>query len=152
MVVGLFFLIYLWTYFRRRGGADWMASVFFGGAIVFAVSGGVAAGVGAALIDNPKALSPDTFQVLNTLNQDLNFPLTCIGLALMYFAAGVIIRRTKVLPGWLAWASWVLAVAALTFFLGFIALIGTAIWVIVVGIMMARRNPAMDAAAPAPTG
>jgi len=49
-----------------------------------------------------------------------------------------------VLPQWLAWVSWVLALVAASFFLGWIALLGAGLWVIVVAIMLAVRNPAPE--------
>jgi hypothetical protein len=62
----------------------------------------------------------------------------------MYLAAGFLIRRTGLLPAWMAWVSWVFALLAATIFLGFIPLIGTGLWVIFVGIYLTARPPAAD--------
>ena len=144
VIVGLFFLNYLRSCFRRHGDAAWMTSLFWVGAIVFAVSGTLGAGITATFADDPKVLSPDSLQLLNAINSNIGYPAVCIGLAVMYLGAGVAIRQTGLLPRWLAWVSWVLAVLAASFFLGFIALLTTALWVIVVAIVMATRNPAPE--------
>jgi hypothetical protein len=81
---------------------------------------------------------------MSSLDQNLNFPMTSAGLALMYLAAGFLIRRTGLLPGWMAWVSWVFALLAATIFLGFIPLIGTGLWVIFVGIYLTARPPAAN--------
>jgi hypothetical protein len=142
LIAGLFFLNYVRSVFRRYEATGWLTSLYWVGAILFAMAGAIAAGLNAALGDNPQVLSAGSLQVLNTLSSDLNYPLTCAGLAVMYLGAGLVIYRTRVLPRWLAWVSWILAVLAATFFLGFIALIATAVWVIVVAVLLAIRNPA----------
>jgi hypothetical protein len=101
----------------------------------------VGAGIKASIGAWPKHLSTDSIQLLATLDQNLNYPMTCAGLALMYLAAGFLIRRTALLPGWMAWVSWVFAVLAASFVLGFIALVGTALWMIFAGIYLAVRPP-----------
>jgi hypothetical protein len=144
VIAGLFFLNYVRSCFRRHEGAGWMTSLFWAGAIVFAVSGALAAGVNATFSDDPRALSADSLQLLNALQSNINYPATCVGLAVMFLGAGLVIRTTRVLPQWLAWASWVLALVAASFFLGFIAFFASGLWVIVVAITLAMRNPAPE--------
>jgi hypothetical protein len=137
VIVGLIFLTWLHSNLGRDRG--WLATLFAVGVVTFAVSGGVGAGVDASFGSDAKHLSTGSLQLLASLSQNLNYPMTCAGLVLMYLAAGFLIRRTRLLPGWLAWASWVLAVLAASFFLGFVALFGTALWMIVVSIYLAVR-------------
>jgi hypothetical protein len=69
------------------------------------------------------------------------------GLAILYLSAGFIISRSRALPVWLAWVSWVLGVVAASFLLTFFALVATVLWVLYVSILLASRSPALDAAA-----
>ena len=144
VIVGLFFLSHVRSCFRRYEGTGRMTSLFWAGVIIFAMSGAVGAGINSTFADNPGALSPGSLQLLNALASNLNYPATCIGLAVMFLGAGLVIRKSRVLPQWLAWVSWVLAVVAASFFLGWIALLGAGLWVIVVAIMLAVRNPAPE--------
>ncbi|MBV9661733.1 MAG: hypothetical protein JO337_11305 [Acidimicrobiales bacterium] len=139
VIVGLLFLVWLHSHLGRDGG--WLGSLFLVGVVVFALSGAVGAGIDAALSQDTKHLSTDTVQTLASLGQNLNYPMTCIGLALMYLAAGFLIRRTGLLPGWLSWVSWLFALLAASIVLGFVPLAGSALWMIVVGIYLAARPP-----------
>jgi hypothetical protein len=145
VLFGMFFFGYLRAYFRSQHGAEWLATVFFGGAIIFAVSGTLGAGFDLAAADHPAALSASSLQLLNILQSNVGYTAICAGLAVMYFAAGFVIYKTKLLPGWLAWVSWLLGLLSATFFLGFIAFIGTALWSLYVSLTLAARNPALEA-------
>ena len=147
VLVGLFFYGYLRAVFRTRPGNDWLSTVFFGGAVIFGLSGLVGAGVDAIFTDVPHRLSASEFQLLNMVKNDLNWPMTSIGLALLYFAVGFIIYRSRVLPLWLGWVSWIFAVAAGSLVFAFIPLLGTALWVVIVSILMAVRNPSLASVA-----
>jgi len=151
VIAGLFFYGYLRAHFRRDAGNDWLASVFFGGAVVFGISGAIGAGVNTTLTDSTKSLSASSIQLLNTLSQDLNWPATCVGLAVLYLAAGCMIYRSGMFPRWLAWVSWVFAVLAASVVLSFVPFIGTAPWVVVVSVMLARRAPVLAAGAMPPS-
>jgi hypothetical protein len=140
VIVGVVFLTWLYSHLARDGG--WMGPLFLAGVVVFAVSGTVSAGVEAALSSDAKHLSTTSLQLMARLDQNLNFPMTSAGLALMYLAAGFLIRRTGLLPGWLTWVSWLFALLAATVLLGFIPLLGTALWVIFAGIYLTARPPA----------
>lgn len=141
VVVGVYF--FTWLHFQfTRSERSWMGTMFVTGAVIFGTSGTVAAGLEAGLSQDAKHLSTGSLQLMATLSQNLNYPMGTVGLALMFLAAGFLIRRTGLVPGWLAWVSWVLAFAAATVVLGFIALLGTALWVIVVGAILTARRPA----------
>ena len=145
VIVGLVFLTWLHTHLVRE--RSWMGNLFVAGVVVFATSGTVVSGINAALSQNTKHLSTDTVQTLVSLSQNLTYPMTSVGLAVMYLAAGFLIRRSGLLPGWLAWVSWLFALLAASIFLGFIALFGTALWLIVVGVYLAARPPVASPAA-----
>jgi hypothetical protein len=146
VLVGLFFYGYLRALFRTKPGNDWLSTVFFGGAVIFGLGGLVGAGVDAIFTDVPHRLTASEFQLLNMVRNDLNWPMTSIGLGILYFAAGFIIYRSRVLPLWLGWVSWIFAVAAGSLVFAFVPLLGTALWVVVVSILMAVRNPSLTPA------
>jgi hypothetical protein len=144
VIVGLFFLNHVRSCFRRYDSTGRATSLFWGGVIVFAVSGALGAGISSTFADDPKVLSPGSLQLLNALSSNLNYPAACIGLAVMFLGAGLVIRRTRILPQWIAWVSWVLALAAASFFLGFIALLASGLWMVLVSVLLAVRNPAPE--------
>lgn len=147
VVFGVFFYGYLRAYFRKQSGMEWLSSVFFGGAITFAATGAIGAGVDALVADNPRALTASSLQLVNQMEMDLNYPAICAGLAILYIAAGFVIHASHALPGWLAWASWVLGLLAASFFLGFFALMAMAPWAVIISIILASRNPSLEAGA-----
>lgn len=140
VIIGLYFLTWLHA---QLGGREsgWMGTMFLVGVVFFAMAGAVQAGIHAAIGSDAKHLSTGSLQLMASLAQNFNWAMTCIGLALLYLAAGYLIRRSGILPGWLAWVSWVFALTAASVFLGFVALLGTALWVIVVGIILTTRQP-----------
>ena len=144
IVFGLFFYGYLRAYFRTWAGMDWLSAIFFSGAIIFAASGGIGAGVDALVGDHPSALSAASLQLVNQLEMNLNYPATGAGLAVLYLAAGFIILRTKALPAWLGWVSLVLGVVSASFVLAFFSLLAMAPWALIISIMLAARNPSLD--------
>jgi hypothetical protein len=94
VIVGLFFLNYVRSCFRRYEGG-WMTSLFWAGAIIWAVSGVLGAGIHAAISDDPKVLSPDSLQLLNALGPNIGYPATCIGLAVMFLGADLVITSRQ---------------------------------------------------------
>ena len=148
VLVGFFFYGYLRAVFRTKPGNDWLSTVFFGGVVVFGLGGLVGAGIDAVFTDEPHRLTASSFQLLNMLKQDLNWPMLSIGLAVVYFATGFIIYRSRVLPLWLGWVSWIFALAAGSLVFAFVAFLGTALWVLFVSIYLAVRNPSLAPVAP----
>lgn len=140
VIVGLYFLTWLHS---QLGGREsgWIGNMFLVGMVFFGMSGAVQAGIHAAIGGDAKHLSTGSLQLMASLAQNFNWAMACIGLAVMYLAAGYLIRRSGVLPGWLAWVSWVFALTAVSVYLGFVALLGTALWVIAVGIILTARHP-----------
>lgn len=137
VIIGLYFLTWLHSQLTRE--RTWMSTLSMAGIIIFAASGAVAAGLSAIIGQDAKHLSTDSLQLMASVTQNLSYPMTAIGLSVMYLGFGFLIRRSELLPNWLGYAAWVFAFCSATFVLGFFAFIGTALWLIVVGIYLAAR-------------
>jgi len=140
VVIGLYFLTWLHSRLVGKDGG-WMGTMYVVGAVVFAMSGAVTAGINEAQATDAKHLTTGSLQLLTSLSQNFTYPMTCIGTALLYLAVGYLIRRSGLLPGWLAWVSWAFAFFSATFFLGFVAMFGSALFAIVVGAILTTRQP-----------
>jgi hypothetical protein len=122
-------------------GPDWLASVAFGGAIVYTVSLGLFAMSQIALLDAADLGQPEVAQALNIIDNDNFFPAV-IGLAVVLLATGWHAVTSRSLPTWLAWASVALGVLAMAGPAGFIAFLLFPVWVLVVAIVLSRQNAA----------
>jgi len=149
IVIGLIFYGQLRDYLRRHDVARGLTATAFGGAILFAASGGVSAGVNFALTDSPSHLSPAAAQVLLLVNQDVSSGLSLAGIALLLFCFGWAIRDSALLPKWLAWIAFLIGLVALFPPFGFFALIGVGLWTLIVSIAMWRRLASTAAPVPA---
>lgn len=135
---GVWFYVYLWRYFRSFDGLAVPAVASLVGAVLFAASGALSAGLSFTLTDHTKSLNAGALVSLNSLQNDLTYPMTIVGLAVFYTAVGIIIRKAHAFPGWLGWVSWVIAVAALVPFVAFFAFIATPVWVLIVCVLLLR--------------
>jgi hypothetical protein len=129
-------------------GPDWLASVAFGGAVVYTVSLGVFAMGQIALLDAADLGQPEVAQALNIIDNDNFFP-SVIGLAVVLLATGWHALASRSLPNWLGWASVALGALAMAGPAGFIAFLLFPVWVLIVAIVFYRQNPA-PLATPAP--
>lgn len=127
-------------------GPDWLASVAFGGAVVYTVSLGLFAMGQIALIDAADLGQPEVAQALNIIDNDNFFP-SVIGLAVVLLATGWHALSSRSLPTWLGWATVVLGVLALAGPAGFIAFLLFPIWVLILAIVFYRQIPAPPARA-----
>lgn len=121
----------------RASGAEWLASVGFGGAIIYTVGLGLFAMSQIALIDAADLGQPEVAQALNIIDNDNFFP-TVIGLALVLLATGWHVLATRSLPSWLGWVSVVLGILAMAGPAGFIAFLLFPVWVLVVAVTLYR--------------
>jgi hypothetical protein len=142
-VFGLFWFGYLKDRFGRSDLGDRLSPIFLAGAILFASGGLVFSGAQFALSDDPKKMEPATAQTLNFLAQDIGIGGLVAGISILMWAAGFIIFKTGVLPRWLAWVSFVVAVVALAGPLGFFAFLATGVWVLIVAFYMWRHELAL---------
>ena len=146
-VVFMFFAGVLRTRLQAAG-PDWLASVAFGGAVVYTVSLGLFAMGQIALIDAADLGQPEVAQALNIIDNDNFFP-SVIGLAVVLLATGWHALTSRSLPTLLGWATVVLGVLALAGPAGFIAFLLFPIWVLILAIVLYRQISAPPAPATA---
>jgi hypothetical protein len=146
IVFGIFWFGYLRDRFGRTDIGARLAPIMLVGAGIFATGGLMFNGALAALLDEPKHMSPDTAQTLNFLQSDLGFAALLVGVSIAMFAAGFIILKTRILPVWLGWVSFLLAVVALAGPIGFFAFVAMGIWILIVAFLMWRREEALPVA------
>ena len=137
VVVGLFFFWYLRDLLSTVEANRRLATVGFAGAVVFAVSGGVAAGLNSTLASAVDNVSPTTMQTLNVLQQNAPTYLGGAGSAVFLLATGIAIIRSGVLPRWLGWVGVVLGVLAVAVPFGPAE---AGLWVLVASIVILVRN------------
>jgi hypothetical protein len=151
IVVGLAFFWYLRDLLAETPSARRLATIGYGGVIVFAVSGGLSAGVDFALSDVSNHVSPTTIQTLNILNSDVGGVLGAAGAAAFLLATGIAVTRSEPLPSWLGWVAVVLGVAELA--LPSLSGPGAGIWVLIASIvLLVTRGPAASTAPTATAG
>ena len=122
----------------RAAGAEWLASVTFGGSIIYTVGLAMFGMTQVALTDASKLAQPEVAQALNILDNDNFFP-AAVGLTVVLLSAGWHALAQRSLPSWLAWASVVLGIMALAGPLGFVAFLLFPLWVIAVALTLYRQ-------------
>lgn len=120
------------------GGPEWLASVVFGGAVVYVVGLGLFASSQVALTDAADAKQPAVAQALNVIDNS-NFAPAVIGLAIVLLASAWHVLAARSLPIWLGWVALILGILALAGPLGFIAFLLFPLWVLAVAITLFRR-------------
>jgi hypothetical protein len=138
---GGWFFVYLWRHFRSFAGMSVPAAVSLVGAVIFAVSGALSAGINFSFTDHTKSLNDGALLALNALENDLTYPMTIVGLALFYSAAAIIIVKARAFPRWLGWVSAVMALASLVPPVAFFAFLATPLWVLAVCVLLWRMPP-----------
>jgi hypothetical protein len=123
----------------REAGAEWLASVAFGGGIIYAVGLSLFAMSQIALLDASDLGRPEVAEALNILDNDNFFP-TVLGLTVLLLATGWHVLETRALPMWLGWAALVLGVLAMAGPAGFLAFLLFPIWVLVTGVVLYLRH------------
>ncbi len=110
IVFGLIWFSYLRNWLQRRDVDHRWGTVALTGGILFAVTGGIAAGALAALGDSPDHLTLSSAQTLNYLQNDLAAILASMAFGVMAISAGVAMVKSALLPTWLGWVSLVLGI------------------------------------------
>ena len=118
---------------------EWLATVVFGGAVVYVVGLAIFAMAQIMLIDAADLGQPEVAQALNIFDNDNFFPAV-LGMATMLLASGWHLMRSAVLPKWLAWVSVVLGVLAVAGPAGFIAFLLFPFWVLAVSVLLYQRG------------
>lgn len=146
-VAALYFGGWLRRLLRDAEGPDGILSaVVLGGAVVFSAGAAVGGSLHWALADLADDLDPIAVQAINGIDWDF-FMFFPVGLGTMILATGISAVRHGALPRWLAWASVVLGVLALTPVFFALFFIGP-LWLLVLGVygMRASAKPAPEAA------
>jgi hypothetical protein len=146
-IVFMFFAGVLRRHLAARG-PEWLATVVFGGAVVYAVGLGVFLSSQVALVEAADANQAAAAETLNVIDNN-NFGPAVIGLAVVLLASAWHVLSTRSLPVWLGWIALLLGILAVAGPLGFIAFLLFPLWVLAVSIVLFRAGTA--AAAPATT-
>ena len=145
----IFFFGYVRKVLRAAEGENGMLSlVAFGGALILATGIAIDSTISFALSEAAKDIDPAAVQALQALWDNDWMPFA-LGTAVLLLANGLSIVRHGALPKWLGWIAIVLGVIGVTP-IGFVAFLGSAVWVLIVSVMLAMR--ARAAAAPPPPG
>lgn len=114
-----------------------LSAVVLVGASVMAVGIAIDSTILFALAESVEDIDPASVQTLQAL-WDNDFIPIAMGTLVFLFSSGLSIVRTGALPKWLGWVAIVLAVTALTP-IGFVAFLGSAVWVLVVSVVLTMR-------------
>lgn len=127
----------------RTKGREWLSTVAFGGALLYAGGLAVMGMTQIALTDAADLGQPQVAQALNILDND-NFLPTVLGLAVVLLATGWHVLGSGVLPRWLGIVAVVLGVLAVAGPAGILAFLLFPLWVLATSILLYRR-PAVGA-------
>jgi hypothetical protein len=143
----VFFAGYFRAVLRRLHPSGLLtANIALAGAITAATGLAVQSIIHAALAEaaQKSKFSDQALQSLNALDGWSFYPLA-IGLAIFMLASGLaLVRGRRFLPPFLGWAAVALGVLGLVPLVGFFAAILSAIWVVVVSLMLFARAEAVD--------
>ncbi len=118
---------------------EWLATVAFGGAVIYSAALAIFAMSQIMLIDAADLGQPQVAQALNIFDNDNFFPAV-LGLATVLLATGWHSLRSKVLPSWLAWTAIALGVLSMAGPAGFIAFLAFPIWVLATAVVLHRAG------------
>lgn len=149
-VVLSFFLSSLRRTLSRTNEGRHIASIVTIGGAVY-ISGLVLMGaLNIALIDSAHYGMSTTAQTLNVFGNDAWLPVV-VGISILTLGTGVAALRSRALPRWLAWASVVLGILAISGPLGAIAFLVTPVWTLATGIVLIRSSGSEENADAVPT-
>jgi len=136
------------SYLRRTPAAEGLSAMVLAGAVLMAAGVFVGSGVEFGLANEIHHLGPEAVQTLNFITEEVAFLPVVGGAFLFAIGSGLAILRGAQLPRWLGWVAIVLAIAVLVPPAAFPALLGFAIWSVIVSILIYRRT---GPGAPAPS-
>lgn len=128
-----------------EGPGGVLSAVSMAGAVVIAIGAAFDGTITFALAETADDIEPASVHTLQALWNNDFIPLAMGGLVFT-LATGLSIVRHGALPKWLGWVAIVLAVASLTP-IGFIAFLGTGIWILIVSVLLTLRFRATGGAA-----
>ena len=132
--VGLFFFWYLRDLVATVPANRRLATIGFAGVVIFAVSGGMSAGLNWAAADSVGHVDPTVTQTLNVLQMDLVNFVTGPGAGVFLVATGIALIRSGILGRWLGWVGVILGVVSLI--LPFFGPLPTGLWVLIASIVI----------------
>jgi hypothetical protein len=152
-------MIFFSAYLRKvlqaaEGPGGWLSLVAFAGGLTIAISGAIDSTISVALAEAADdKVDPAGIQGLQALFDNDWIPFVT-GVLALEFAAGISIVLHRALPVWLGWVAIVLGLCGVvgvvaTSPIGFVAVVGGALWLLVVSILLTFR--ARGPAATAPT-
>ena len=124
-----------------------LSTVTLVGATILAVGAAIDGTISFALAEAAEDVDPTAVQALQALWDNDFLPLA-VGTVLMLFSAGLSIVLHGSLPKALGWIAILIAVVGLTP-LGFFAFLASALWIVVVSVMLAMRARRPGVPAPA---
>jgi hypothetical protein len=134
----IFFFGYLRKVLRAAEGANGMLSlVAFVGAAIVATGIAIDSTISFALAEAAEDIDPVAAQALEAF-WDNDFLPIALGTTVMLLATGISVVTHGALPKWLGWIAIVLGVISVTP-IGFVAFLGSAIWVLIVSVMLSMR-------------
>lgn len=137
------------SYLRRTPGAEGPSALVLAGTVLMAVGVFSTASIEYSLAHELGHFGPEVAQTLSVLSNELFLPILA-GAFVFGVSAGIAILRGAALPKWLGWVIIVLGIVTLFPPIGFFALFGFVIWVVVVSVLMYQRMGApADTSAPA---
>ena len=136
-------LVYFFAYVNRLVTAaeqerKMLPTVALVGAGIFATGVGIDTTLQFALAEAGDDIDPTAAQAIQAI-WDNDFIPFIIGLSLMMSATGIGVLRTGVLPKWLGWVALFAGVFVFAGPIGFAAMPISAIWVLVVSVMLTMR-------------
>jgi hypothetical protein len=148
-------LIFYGGYLRKvlDGAGPMLAILPLIGLTVVAVDGAIDGFILFATAERASDLPPESVRTLQTLFDNDWLPLA-LGTLVFNWAVGLAVLRTGALPRWMGWAGVVFGVLSILGPIGFVGILGAALWVIVSSIMlsMRARGPASTTPATATEG
>jgi len=127
--------------FLRSDGSDggWLPTAAFGGAVILATGVMLDSSVTYALVRASKFGFKGPAQTLNVVSNGDFYPIFG-GIAILLLASGIATVRRPALPRWLGWAAIVIAILSLAGPIGFFGSILAIVWLLVVAIIIFRRD------------
>lgn len=132
-----------------KGAPEWLATVVFGGAVIYAAALAIFAMAQVMLVDAADLGQPEVAQALNIFDNDNFFPCV-MGLATILLGTGWHVLRSGALPRWLGWVSVALGALAFAGPAGIAAFLVFPLWVLAVSVILYQRGAAAGVVAPSP--
>jgi hypothetical protein len=148
--IAAIFLVFFGAYLRKvlaaaEGANPMLPILALIGTTIVGIGGAIDSTILFATSAAADDIPPESVQTLQAL-WDNDFVPILLGAAVFLWSVGLSVVRTGALPKWLGWVAIVLGVIAVTP-IGFAAVIGAAIWIVIASILLSVRLRSAPAAA-----